>query len=171
MTHYDQAMKHWGNHRKDGFTQPCGFTATAIEEPHFTEDQERQHEMETMFTILKENHEFPVFVYEDKFGFYGIVPSNHLFGEKLDNQEALVDFAVKYVYGYVPFEQFRDWAVSEAFKMNREAGDEREYTQSDYESASWAVAGIYARSGVAGCINYLLNYKYTPRKKIARGYC
>lgn len=24
MTHYEQALKHWGNHRKDRFTQECG---------------------------------------------------------------------------------------------------------------------------------------------------
>lgn len=23
MTHYDKAIKHWGNHRKDRFTQQC----------------------------------------------------------------------------------------------------------------------------------------------------
>ena len=95
MTHYDQAMKHWGNHRKDRFTQPCGFVAEHVETVYMTEEKTNKNRMESMFTILKENHEFPVFVHEDKFGFYGLVPSNHLFGKKIDNQDALVDFAVK----------------------------------------------------------------------------
>ena len=171
MTHYDQAMKHWGNHRKDRFTQPCGFVAEHAETVYMTEEQTNKNGMESMFKILKADHDFPVLVAQNACGFYEVVPSNHLFGIKVNSRQDLVEFAVNYAYAYVPFEAFRDWAVSEAFKMNREAGDEREYTQRDYESASWAVAGIYERSGVAGCINYLLNYKYTPRKKIARGYC
>lgn len=40
MTHYDQAMKHWGNHRKDRFMQPCGGPLISSEVPTCKHDYE-----------------------------------------------------------------------------------------------------------------------------------
>lgn len=169
-------MKHWKNHRKDRFFQQCGGpTSEHAGEVHLSEEQELRNSMKSMLAVLKSEQDFPICIMLHlKSGTWEVVPHNNLFGMKVESRERLVEFAEKYVYADAAewhWDLFCGWIIEEAFKMNREQGDTREYTAADHESSELAVAGIFERNGARGCIDFLLNYRYTPPRKTVRGYC
>lgn len=105
---YDQAMKHWKNHRKDRFFQPCAgpvFTRTGYQTGSEIEDR---RSIESMSRILTEDHGFPIWLKQDSLGFWYEVPSNDIAGALIESREALEQFAEDYVFSQVSAKQVTD---------------------------------------------------------------
>ncbi len=96
MTSYEQHMKHWK--KKKGAYQQCsgywgiGATAPSV----ISKEKESLNSRESMARILSLEHEYPIFLHQMNDGFWETVPSNHLFGEKIDSKEDLLAFSEKY---------------------------------------------------------------------------
>lgn len=96
---YDQSMKHWKNHRKDKYFQPCAAPANEISEKNIEELSEeisKELSKATIDKIISGADRFPLFIHQDLSGAWSIVPPNHLFGTKIESHEQLVNFAIDY---------------------------------------------------------------------------
>ena len=97
MTQYDQAMKHWGNHKKDRFFQQCAAPVASLQYPHLSEEEKRKRSNESLEALLDQAVDFPVFVHQDQWiGTWEMVPSNHLFGFKIASRNELIAFVNEY---------------------------------------------------------------------------
>lgn len=96
---YAQAIKHLHNHRKDKYTQQCG---AYIETLHITSynappDRFSSNSKISMQKIIDSVSEFPIYVLQDcHIGIWEIVPSNNLFGSKIENRASLLQFSNDY---------------------------------------------------------------------------
>lgn len=95
---YEQAIKHFKNHRKDRYYQQCSgyFGDGESTEYNFTDEQISRNSKESMKKILSTEHNFPIYLHQESYGIWKIVPSNHLFGTKINNQDELIKFADDY---------------------------------------------------------------------------
>jgi len=95
---YEQAMKHSKNHRKDRFYQQCsGYAGDG--EPQYapiTEEQEERNSYSSMCKLLMSVTVFPLYIAQDKWGFWGVVPHNHIGGTLIESSQELIDFAREY---------------------------------------------------------------------------
>lgn len=97
MTHYDQAMKHWGNHRKDRFFQQCAAPVTSGGDYHVSQEKFLAFSKKSIDAIIRTIVEFPIYIHQDNIGYWHIVPANHLFGHKIASMEKLIAFKNEYI--------------------------------------------------------------------------
>lgn len=93
---YDQAMKHWGNHRKDRFFQQCSPSVFVIESYRIPKDKFKKCSNDSIQKIIDSSPSFPLNIYQNGIGIWEIVPSNHLFGTIIETMEGLIEFARDY---------------------------------------------------------------------------
>ena len=95
---YEQAIKHWSNHRKDRFFQQCsGYAGDGIPSgARMTPEQEEALSRKTMTEILTQDLGFPIYLAQDNIGRWMIVPKNHISGVEIKDPEALKAFAFEY---------------------------------------------------------------------------
>lgn len=95
---YNQAMKHWKNHRKDKYFQPCSGPVVSHVDYSCSQDEEDRRAFESMNKILSEDHQFPIYLWKDKIGFWEIVPRNHIACSEIMSREDLESFAERYLF-------------------------------------------------------------------------
>lgn len=93
---YDQAMKHWKNHRKDKFFQPCSPNWTN-ESWTVSADMFDHLSQESMKKIVRTEHQYPIYLAQDKMGQWGVVPKNHFASVEIHSIEELFKFAEGYI--------------------------------------------------------------------------
>ena len=95
---YEQAVKHWGNHRKDRFYQQCsGYASNGIsQESRLAREKKEELSRKTMTEILRQNHIFPIYITQDKIGQWVVVPKNHISGAEIKDREELMSFALDF---------------------------------------------------------------------------
>lgn len=93
---YDQAMKHWSNHRKDRYFQQCSAPVTSTGSVSISQNKFQDLSKESIRIIIDSSPIFPLYVHQNRIGEWEIVPSNHLFGTKIETKEALVNLAEEY---------------------------------------------------------------------------
>lgn len=93
---YNQAMKHWKNHRKDKYFQPCAAPVNENGSFRISEEKFKELSKETIDKIISDADSFPLFIHQDLSGAWSIVPPNHLFGAEIDSHEQLINFAIDY---------------------------------------------------------------------------
>lgn len=59
MTQYNQAMKHWRNHKKDRFFQQCAAPVASLQYPHLSEEEKRKRSNESLEALLDQAVDFP----------------------------------------------------------------------------------------------------------------
>lgn len=97
MTQYNQAMKHWKNHRKDKFFQQCAAPVASLQYPYLSEKEIRKRSNESLEVLLEQVVDFPVYVHQDQWiGTWEMVPPNHLFGTKIASRNELIAFVNEY---------------------------------------------------------------------------
>ncbi len=89
MSHYDQAMRHFRNHKKDRFYQQCsGYTGTPAEESTPAPIDEA-----ATFRILMEklptDASFPVCIRQGSLGIWSTTAINDCFGTVIESRAAL----------------------------------------------------------------------------------
>lgn len=169
MTHYEQAMKHWGNHRKDRYKQQC----SGPTDPHGKDvvlegEKFDMNSMESMYTILETEHSFPIYLAQDgKIGTWSVVPENHLFATSCKDRGSLRAFALDYCFGVVEPTNLYQWCVNKCIEKN----EEKDYSQSDLDDSTWVFAGIHFREGLDAVLRFVENYKGKPKKtSVTRAY-
>lgn len=95
---YNQAMKHWSNHRKDRFFQQCSWPISTqiIKYSEITEEAKIKASNETLSEIIKnaDDYTFPIFIYVDcRMGIWEIVQHNHIAGIEIKTKEDLLEFS------------------------------------------------------------------------------
>lgn len=168
---YEQAMKHWGNHRKDRYKQPC----SGPTDPHGKDvvlegEKFDMNSMESMYTILESEHSFPIYLLQNsRIGTWSVVPENHLFATSCKDRESLRAFALDYCFDAVePINLYR-WCVNKCIEKN--GVTENDYAQDDLDAGTWRFAGIHFREGLDAVIRFVENYKGRPKKaSITRAY-
>ena len=101
---YDQAMKHWANHRKDKYFQPCSGPvpeACSVAVDAATEDR---LSLESMKKILGEDHVFPIYLAQTSNGVWEKVARNRISCVLCRDRENLERFAEDYVFSQVRME-------------------------------------------------------------------
>lgn len=99
MTQYDKAMGHFRNHRKDRYCQPCSGPVNHVSVPacEIPADQFDKISHDSIQEIITTNKSFPIYVKQDlQIGKWEIVPSNNLFGYRIDSHIELLQFAMEY---------------------------------------------------------------------------
>ena len=99
MTAYGQAMKHWTNHRKDRFYQPCsGIVSERPKIDSVSKETEEKWSRESMQKILQTELNFPIYLFQNKWGIWEVVAKNHIAGAKIESAEELEAFANEYAF-------------------------------------------------------------------------
>ena len=93
---YNQAMKHWKNHRKDRYFQQCFFVFSDSENLAVSESKMQKLSKASITKIIETEHAYPLYVYQNAIGIWEVVPQNHLFGTKIEYFEVLKSFANDY---------------------------------------------------------------------------
>lgn len=93
---YDQAMKHWKNHRKDRYFQQCSFASSGGGHDTLTESKAQELSKTSIAKIIETVHDYPLFIRQYSIGVWSIVPKNDLFGTKIESEEELKFFAKEY---------------------------------------------------------------------------
>lgn len=94
---YDQAMKHWRNHRKDRYFQQCYSPVSAIGSCNISENKFQELSQKSILKIINSAPVFPLYVHQNStIGEWEVVSQNHLFGIKIETMESLVNFAEEY---------------------------------------------------------------------------
>lgn len=172
---YEQAMKHWGNHRKDRYHQQCsGWFGPVSEDVRLSDEKYDVLAIDSMFNILEaskiDGFPYPVYLAQDnKIGVWKIVPHNHIGGTKIDDKESLRVFSIDYCFDVVRPNTLYRWCVKKCIEKKGET--EADYAQSDMDAGTWRFAGIHEREGIDAIIRFVEEYKGQPKRKPeTRGY-
>jgi len=105
---YDQALKHWKNHRKDRFFQQCsGPTPEGCETTHIVPSEE-ELSVDSMKAILASATEFPIYIAQYRLGYWYTTAMNCVGSTRIESREALEQFAEDYVFSQVSAKQVTD---------------------------------------------------------------
>lgn len=95
---YEQHMKHWRNHGKDGFCQQCSGPVHEPE-PALTEDQKRAVERKSFIDIIDKTRDdqLPIFVRQGSGGIWLTTSEKDCFGHRIESREELLEFYESYI--------------------------------------------------------------------------
>ena len=95
---YEQALKHWRNHRKDRFVQQCSGPVHEKQVVVDSFENYAQRSRESMEKLLAEPMKFPSYIAQNSCGEWEIVSPHNLFGAEIQTHEELVRFATEYAF-------------------------------------------------------------------------
>ena len=91
MDNYTQHMRHWGNHRKDRYTQQCsGYHGNPDPIPKERDFDRIERESFAKVIDQAKDKTFPIYIASPG-GVWDIVPHNHIGGSIVKSYEELID--------------------------------------------------------------------------------